>query len=76
MYAKISIYWEGCLKLRKELNNIFKEYGLISNCEIIVDANEKNTKKLLEFREVKNKLEKFSWLIKQAETKLLIRQEM
>ena len=25
---------------------------------------------MLEFREVKNKLEKFSWLIKQAETKV------
>lgn len=61
---------KGCLRLRKELNSIFKEYGLIPNCEIVVDANEKNTKKLLEFREVKNKLEKFSWLIKQAETKV------
>ena len=61
---------KGCLRLRKELNSIFKEYGLIPNCEIVVDANEKNTKKLLEFREVKNKLEKFSWLIKQAETKI------
>jgi len=61
---------KGCLRLRKELNSIFKEYGLIPNSEIIVDANEKNTKKLLEFREVKNKLEKFSWLIKQAESKV------
>ena len=61
---------KGCLKLRKELNNIFKEYGLISNCEIVVDINQKDTKALLEFKNLSKKLENFSWLIKQAETKI------
>lgn len=62
-----------CIKLRNEINKIFKKYNLIPSTEIknnYGDAIEEKIE-LKKFQTIKKTLEKISWLYKQAESKVV-----
>jgi len=60
-------------KLRNAINPVFSKYNIIPNNELEVEKNQsKNGKyEIRKFQEIKKRLEKVSWLYRQAESKVV-----